>query len=109
MFNIFFDGPWPAIEVRFTAATEAHLYKHSYECPEIQPHFVERILLEADPRFLYPDHVAGRYVFEGYLLCKPYRVVVEAMEEKGLIILFPVSAHRISPKTFKRRIRQKEC
>ncbi|MDR3670950.1 MAG: hypothetical protein P4L36_08900 [Holophaga sp.] len=108
MFNISYGGLWPVIEVRFTAATETHLYKHTHESPEIQPHFVERILLEAEPRFFYPDHVAGRYVFEGYLLCMPYRVVVEALEENGLIIFFPISAHRISHKVFIRRMRQQE-
>jgi hypothetical protein len=109
MFNISFGGSWPVIKRRFTAATEAHLYKHTHENPEIQPHFVERFLLEAEPRFLYPDHVSGRYVVEGYIVCKPYRVVVEVMEENGLIVLIPISAHRISHKNFIQRLRRQEA
>jgi hypothetical protein len=109
MFNISYGGLQPVIEVRFNPAAEAHLYKHTRESPEIQPHFVARILLEAEPRFLYSDHVAGRYVVEGYILCKPYRVVVEVLEINGRITLFPISAHRISHKTFIRRMKQQEA
>ena len=109
MFNTYSNDSWPGIEVRFTTATEAHLLKHSHESPEIQPHFVERLLLEGEPGFIYPDYVPGRYVFEGYLLCKPYRVVVEAAEESGRVIFYPVSAHRISHKVFIRRMKQREA
>jgi hypothetical protein len=35
-------------------------------------------------------------------------VVVEVIEKNGLIILFPISAHRISHKGFIRRMRQQE-
>ncbi len=108
MFNIFPEGQWPDFEVRFTPATEAHLYKHSVENPEIQPHFVERILREAEPRFLYLDHVARRYIFEGYILCGPYRVVVEMAEEDGLTLFYPVSAHRINHKAFIRRMKRQQ-
>jgi hypothetical protein len=108
MFNISHDGYRPVVEVRFTPATEAHLLKHSHVSPEIQPHFIARILLEAEPRFLYLDHVAGRYVIEGYIACNPYRVVVEAAVENGVIILFPASAHRIKHKTFINRIKKRK-
>lgn len=60
MFNLFPIGRWPLFEIRFTPATEAHLLKHCHESPEIQPHFVERVLREAEPRFLYLDTVEGR-------------------------------------------------
>ncbi len=106
MFNIFSADSWPVIEVRFTPATEAHLFKHCHESPEIQPHFIERILLESEPRFIYPDHRPGRLVFEGYLGCKPYRVVVEWLEIKELLILYPISAHRINHKDFIQRMNQ---
>lgn len=91
-------------EVRFTAATEAHLYKHTAESPEIQPHFVVRILQEADPSLIYEDTVEGRYVFEGYIASRPYRVVIEFAEEAGHLVVYPISAHRIKDKDFKRTL-----
>jgi len=108
MFNIFLAGQWPAFDVRFTPASEAHLLKHSVESPEIQPHFIERVLHEAEPRFMYLDHTAGRYIFEGYICSNPYRVVVEMAEENGRIQFFPVSAHRINHRTFMRRMKQQQ-
>lgn len=92
-------------EVRFTAATEAHLYKHTAESPEVQPHFVVRILNEADPSLLYEDAVEGRYVFEGYIAFNPYRVVIEFAEEDGILVVYPVCAHRIRHRDFKRSLR----
>lgn len=93
-----------AFVVRFTPASEAHLYKHAAEDPEIQPHFVERILNEAEPQILYEDRVEGRYIFEGYLGCRPYRVVLEFAEEDGTLVVYPVSVHRIREKAFKRSL-----
>lgn len=93
-----------AFIVRFTAATEAHLFKHCAEDPEIQAHFVERILNEAEPQILYEDRVEGRYIFEGYLACRPYRVVIECADEDGALVVYPVSAHRIKEKAFKKNL-----
>ena len=108
MFNIYYEGRWLAFEVRFTARTEAHLSKHGEENPEIQPHFVEQILNLADPVLFYEAHREGRYVLEGYLACKPYRVVLELFEEGGKFVAYPVSAHRIKEKDYLRSVRQRK-
>ena len=106
MFNISLGGRRTAFEVRFTPRTEAHLAKHCPENPEIQPHFIVQILTEAEPMLYYEDPNSGRYVFEGYLACKPYRVVVELMEEGETLVAYPVSAHRIKEKAFLKTFRQ---
>jgi len=93
-----------AFIVRFTAATEAHLCKHCAGDPGIQPHFVERILNEAAPQILHEDRVEGRYLFEGCLACRPYRVVIEFADEEGALVAYPVSAHRIKEKAFKKNL-----
>ena len=95
-------GPGRPIAVRFTTALEAHLYKHCAESPEIQPHFVERIIAEAEPVVVYVHRASDRYVLEGYIGCKPYRVVMEIIEEKDRTVVFPISAHRIKHKDFLR-------
>jgi len=100
MLMLFREGGWPCFDVSFTPASEAHLFKHTSEDPEVQPHFVERILREAEPHFLYPDSKEGRYVIEGYLMCRPYRVVVDVFIENGRLTQYPISDHRICDKKF---------
>lgn len=104
MLFLFREGDWPCFDVSFTPASEAHLFKHTSEDPEVQPHFVERLIREAEPNYFYFDPQGGRFVFEGYLMCRPYRVVVEISIENGHITFFPVSAHRIRDRVFIRRV-----